>query len=215
MSEDVARAVGAKSPATINIAGKEVVPRPLGVRELCEVQRACLEHYKRSYLKTFTDNKDLLGDSFDVLLREKFEEAGKWDVGDLPHKYVYDADRINASEKLKAWIKDEFGMQDQEFEFSPPEFFQRIAASCLDQGLLPEDKLIELTGQKPYKFSVPYPNWWITGCFDGMVEFVWICFRDSGVDKDQVIDAAKNDPTMLASVARQIESLSTPQMGNG
>ena len=87
------------------IAGKECTVRPLGIRELTEVERDCAERYKRQYLKTFADNLDLLpAEAKDRLLLEKMDVVARWDVDDLPPKFVHDPARVKMTDKLKSWV---------------------------------------------------------------------------------------------------------------
>jgi len=210
MPDDMARALGAGSSSTVKIAGKDCSVRPLNIRELTEAERDCLQRYRRSYLETWQQNLDLLPEGGEML-REKIEEAARWDVDDLPPKWAYDPRQIELTAGLKKWIKDEMNVEGK----IDNDRMRRLATSALDQGLLSEKKYVEMTGKKPKKAKVPYVNWWITGAFDGMITFVWLCFRPDGVTREEVIDALGDNPSLLADTSRQIEELSSPAAGNG
>ena len=76
MSEQMARALAATSPMTVMIGGKECTVRPLGIQELTEVERDCVQRFKRQYLETFSQNLDLLPENRRTeLLEQKMEES--------------------------------------------------------------------------------------------------------------------------------------------
>jgi len=232
MPDDMARALGAPSPLTITIAGKECQVRPLGVRELTVAERDCLERYRRSYIKTYADNDDLIPDG-SMKVVEKAEEAARWDVGDLPHKTAYSVENVKVTAELQDYLRDEFGLgkaptKGQKKDMSSAEFaklkkksgltterWQRLAASAMDSGVLSPERFEEMTEAPPKKGKVPYVNWWITGCFEGMITFCWVCFRKEGVSREQVADALTDRPAMLVELSREIEKLSVPQEKNG
>ena len=216
MAEDVARAVGASSPNTVMIVGKECQPRPLTIKELTELERDCLKQYKREYLATFTDNSDLMPEELrTVLLREKFDEAGRWDLTDLPNRWAYDAASIVLNEKVVGWMVDEYGETVKEFPEKTKELTQRrIITSALDEGRLSVEEYEALAGTKPKRGKVGYVEWWITGTFEGMISTIWKCFQGQGVTKDDVARDLGRNKAMMASLSREIESLSAPNPGN-
>jgi len=210
MPDDMARALGAGSSTTVKIGGKDCTVRPLNIRELTEAERDCLQRYRRSYLETWQQNLDLLPEGSEML-RTKIEEAARWDVDDLPPKWAYDPRQIELTAGLKKWVKGEMNLEGK----ADNDRLQRLVTTALDQGLLSEKKYMELAGKEPKKAKVPYVNWWITGSFDGMITFVWLCFRPNGVTREEVIDALGDNPSLLADTSRQIEELSSPASGNG
>jgi len=212
MPEDVARAVGANGAATVEIAGKQCTVRPLSIRELTEVERDCVERYKRSYLKTFSDNLDLLPENMRLMaIREKMDEVSRWDVDDLPVKLTYDPSRLVISEKLKKWVCSEHEVKEDTSDFQ----IRNLAAISLDKGTLSDSEYEEMVGTKPTRMKIPYVSWWITGSFEGMISLVWICFRHNDVTRDEVIEELGKNPRMLSELSRRIDVLSTPQLGNG
>jgi hypothetical protein len=210
MSEAMARAVGAAGARTVEIAGKECRVRPLGIRELTEAERECLASYRRSYIKTFVDSADMFPEGMQRAERAR-DEAARWDIDDLPPKAAYDGRSLNVTKQLKDFLKTELdpdGKLDDDRA-------RRLATGLLDQGTLTEERVEQLTGKKPRRATIPYVNWWITGCFDGMVTFVWLCFRPDGVTKDQVAEELGRNPALLVELSREIEGLSAPEAGNG
>ena len=210
MSDDAARALGAAGGKTVMIAGKECRVRPLGIRELTEAERECLSCYRRSYVKTFAETADLVPDGRDRVIQAQ-QEAARWDVDDLPSKKAFDRDSIRVTAELKDWLKDHLKL-DEELE---DERAARLAVGLLDQETVKPADIEKLAGQKPRQMQIPYVNWWITGCFDGMVTFTWLCFRPSGVTKEEVAEAMSANPAMLMELSQEIEKLSTPEVGNG
>lgn len=216
MSEAMARALKASSPMTVVIAGKECSVRPMSIQELTEVERDCVEQYKRQYLKTFADNVDLLPEAIRMdTLTAKMDEAARWDVGDLPTKYAHDATQIKLTIRLREWLKSHYKIGEKATGKGSDARLCRLAAGALDQDVLTAAEYEKLTDDKPPRVKVPYVNWWITGAYDGMIAFTYICFKHNGVTRAQVIEALRDDMGMLMELSREIERLSTPQVGNG
>jgi len=195
MSEDIARAVGAKSPTEVKIAGKICKVKPLGLRELTEVQMECLEWYKRQYIKTFVDSADMFPDGMEEA-RKAREEAAKWDIDDLPKKHVYDSKTIVVTDKLRKWVVEEFDLEKtkavdedkikqtaaaaldlEKTKSVDDDKIKQTAAAALDRKSLSVEKYKELTGSKARSVPIAYDNWWMTGCMDGMVSFIHKCFE--------------------------------------
>jgi len=215
MSEDTARAIGAGSTSPIfNIDGKELTPRPLGIGELAELNRDCLKRYKKEYLETFSENRELFGiDGYDKLIAEKGEEAAKWDIGDLPPKSAYDSDKVKMTDALVDWVSDTFGL-DKKTKVDQEERFKRTVAYALDVTILSDEEYEEKTGEAPTKLKVAYVNWWMTGHPDGMISSMWLCFKSQGISRDQIIEHVGRDQSKATDMVREIEHLSAPAMGN-
>ena len=194
------------------IGGKECVPRPLGIRELTEVERDCLDRYKRQYLETYSRNLDLLPEAERVgVMAAKLDEVSRWDIDDLPPKHAHDPDRIRLTDGLKAWLTDTWGV---EVGLADPRL-RRLAAAALDQDVLTGATYERLANAKPPRVKVPYVHWWITGAYDGMITLIWACFRNSGVTREQVVESLGGNMTVLSELSRDIEKLSAPAAGNG
>lgn len=212
MSEIMARALGAPGALTATIAGKECTVRPLGIQELTEVERDCVQRYKRGFLETYSQNLDLLPkERGEQLLEQKMAEVARWDVDNLPPKWAHDPKRIKVTEALKKWLKENLELK----EDADDERLRRMAASALDQGMLTEEQYRNLTDAKPPRVRVGYVNWWITGSYDGMITFVWVCFRHNGVTREQCVEALRGNMALLVDLSREIERLSSPTVGNG
>ncbi len=215
MSEDVARAVGAKSPMEVKIAGKVCKVRPLGLRELTEIQMECLEWYKRQYIKTYVDSADMFPDGMEEA-RKAREEAAKWDVDDLPRKSAYDPKTMVATDKLRRWVMAEYdlGKTRQDAKKVDEDKIKRMAVAALDRKSLSVEKYKELTGNDARSVPIAYDSWWVTGCMDGMVSFVHKCFEGT-VTRQEVLDEVSKNSSLMSEVQVEIERLSTPSMGNG
>lgn len=213
MGEEMARALGASSTNTVMIGGKECVAKPLGIKELTEVERDCLQRYKRDYLETYAQNLDLIPEDQRLsIVERKMDEVAKWTLDNLPTKRAHDQKRVQVTDALKKWLADAFDVRDDRSN----EQWRRLAATALDQETLSSAEYKALTGgQVPPEVRVPYVNWWITGSFDGMISFVWVCFRHNGVTRDQIIEHMSNNLSLLVETAHEIERLSAPQPGNG
>ncbi len=173
MPEDSARALKAASPMTVKFGDKECQVRPLGLKELTEVERECLKIYKRNYLETFAENADLLpnGQGQD-LLREKIEEVARWDLDDLEAKEAFDPKDVKVTKKLKEYVIGFFKIKKE--ETTTTERVQRLTSALLDQKYLTVDAYKELTDKVILPVKVPYVNWWITGDKEGMLTMAWM-----------------------------------------
>lgn len=218
MSEDTTRMVGGNSDRSITIAGKECTLKPLTIREIGELERACVRQYKRHYIETFADNADLLPESRrDQILLEKMEKVATWDVNSLPTTKAYDINKIYVCQKLEEWAKsrylDYFAAESVE-EDSRKKLLQRIVATALDKGDLSPAEYKELTGFDAISEKVGYVNWWITGSFDGMLEMIYVALKSNGVTKDQIAQELSDKPSLMVELARELEHISSPQSGN-
>ena len=154
MAEDVARALKAKSPMMVKFGEKECQVRPLGIRELAEVEQDCLERYKRTYLKTWSDNIDLIPNG-EAALYDKLDEAAKWDIDDLPAKYAYDHNYVTVSKLLKNWLVSHFSL---DLKRLGDDRARKLTASALDQEMLSPKEYEDLTSHNIKPEKVSYVN---------------------------------------------------------
>jgi hypothetical protein len=214
MADDTARALGAASGAEITIKGKAYKIRPLSARELSELERIAVRRFKRRYLETFAENLDLMPEGTgDAFMRSRMEECAKWDVNDLPEKYVYDCSRVPITNKVKKWIRDEMLVPDSS-ELTDTSI-RSLVSNSLDNESLTQDKCKELTGVRPRKLRTGYVNWWVTAEVDGMVEMILLCIDDKDITKDDLFDAFAENQSGIIDAAREIETVSVPAAGNG
>lgn len=220
MSEDVARAIGTPGTATIIIAGKECRARPLSLRELGLVERECLNQYRENRLEYLSRTTKYLPEGEATkIIREKILEMESWDVKSLPMQKVYDPDRLYVNEKLTQWVFDNVSGSADEYAAhaagpAQRRLIQKWLAASLDGQMLTEDEFKEMCGHAPVSMKTGYVNWWITGCFSGMLEIAYQCFAHHGVTREQVSEAFIENFGMLIGLSRQIEKLSAPQSGN-
>ena len=208
MAEGTARALGA-SDGTVKIGETECTIRPLGARSLAEVERECLKQYKRRYLQTFKENADLLPDGVDFpsIMSAKLDECAKWDLEDLPQRFVSDWRRVKVTDKLREIIASIY----EKLEEADEDRVKKMVSSALDRGLISAGLYKDATGQEAPLIGVGYVHWWISGSIEGMITMVWMSFKDDGVSKAQVADALTDDPALLATISRRIEELSAPE----
>lgn len=211
--DDTARALGAAGGLTTTIAGKECTARPLSARELAEVERICIEDYKDNYLATVGRNIKRLPDKSrrNAMMEEQLIKMAEWTIKDLPKSEVFDPDRINITRDLRVWLKETFSLNGDDNS----QALKNMVASSLNQGMLSKDEYKKLTNKNAPAVNVPYVNWWITGCYEGMITFVWVAFRDNGVTKDEVATAVGQDASLLTQLTQEIDTLSAPAAGNG
>lgn len=219
MSEDIARIVASEGAETVQIGGKTCTTRALSLRELGEIERECLNLYRRSYLESYSQNGDLLPVNLkEKLMIEKFEESARWDVSDLPLKEVYDPARLVVNDSLIEHLAVIFDFTSGQFdkldEKTKKKQYQRLTATALEQGELSEDDYTRMTKNKPRKAKAGYVQWWITATYEGMLTMVWAAFKHNGVTKDEVSATLGKDLTMLVNLSREIEKLSAPSSGN-
>jgi len=207
MSEDMARALKADRPLTVTFGDKECTVHPLSIKELTEAEQICLQQYREKYLKVWRDNSP----STEVLM-EKIEAAAKWDVSDLPPKQAFDPGTVKVTEELKRFVAEKLSLDVTKLMEART---KQLTAALLDQGILKVEEYKSLSGRSIYPIKIPYVSWWVTGCYDGMVSAVWLCFKRYGITKDQVIEKMAEDIALLIDVSREIERASTPDLGNG
>lgn len=216
MSEAMARVLGAAGPLMVKIGGKDCSVRPLTMRELTEIERDCVQRYKRQYLETFAKNLDLLfPETARTIMQDKMSEVARWDAKDLPSKFVYDPDKIKLTDGLKKWLAEFFDVSEEEQKDRTDEQWRRMTAVALDQELMSTEKYAGLSGHNPRRVRVNYISWWVTGAYEGMVTYAWACFRQNGVTREQVEDAMGERSTMLVEITRELDRLSKPQASNG
>ena len=207
MSDKEARALGAGD--AINVNGKEYRISPVGMRQLHEVQRAAVKYYKREYLSTYSENLDLIPDGQRAeLLRVKFDEVAKWDVGNLPVRLAYDVRSVPINAKIRAVLEDEFNeLPENEQEV------RHLLAAALDRELISFDDVVKLTGVRPRKARIPYDSWWVTAVREGMVTLVLASLKEHHPDVRK--DDVEGWPlSKIVQAARLSESLTAPALGN-
>ena len=216
MSEDVARALGAGAPGELKIRGKSYTLRPLTVKELTELQRTCLKRYQRKYMESFKENVDLLADTVEKqqeLIINELQKVSKWGLDDLPLKEVFDSSRVKVTDELKMWMVTNLGVTDALLKSEKK--IRQMVSTSLDGGVLTVDSCFQLTGTVPQKIKTGYVNWWVTGSSEGMVHFVWLSIRGSGLTEEELESQISDKYEDIVTAAREIEELTVPELGNG
>lgn len=209
---------------SVEVNGKEYKLSPLNAGTLCELEREALRHYKREYLQTITDNLDILcnGDR-ETFLQNKVAEVARWSVGDLPQKAVFDAKRINVGE----WKKNESG----ELVFEPlpavakwvkanygnavlsEAAIRSLISTALDALTIKAEDVNAMTGTSPVQGRVRYDQWWITGCFEGMI---YLIFESLRINHPEITSAEVKHWSFakITELARTAEALTVADLGN-
>ncbi len=207
MSDAEARVLAAGE--TVSVDGRDVIVRPITMQSLHEVQREAVKYFKREYIQTFADNADLMPDGTGAeLIRQKLEEAARWDVGDLPTRTAFDVRGVVLSDLLLREMGKLVGeLPDQE----PSK--RAVLATLLDQGRIAPDKIKEWTGSPVRSARVPYDSWWVTAVYSGMVTFVWAAVRadDPSITREQI---GRWPLAKIMEAARLVERLTAPALGN-
>jgi len=219
MSDAEARALG--SGSIMYVRDKETgqeeayTLRPIDVLHLCDIEREALHYYKREYLKTFQANADLLGGNPQEIIREEMREAAAWDLDDLPKKTAFDCSHIPVTSKLSTWVKifhvDNGGDPEEELTDNT---IKSLLTTALDQERINEKQIKHITGRMPRKAKVRYDQWWVTGCMEGMVVFIYHSIRvdHPNMTKDKV--KAWPIPSLFEG-SRKVEEITSPEVKNG
>ena len=218
MGESEARAMGMGNTITVKTDGREktYTLRPVSVLHLCDASREALEFYKRQFLETYTKNADLLGEVAQGLIERKFDEAAQWSLDDLPKKTAFDVSRVPINDRLKVWARafqDQEGMGEEDGELTDRRV-RALLLTALDQERVRPEQVKKLTGRVPIQGRVRYDQWWVTGCFEGMVSFIYSSIRYEHPEATK--ETIRAWPiTAVFEAARAVESVTTPDLGNG
>lgn len=217
MPEDVSRALGANGANTVIIGGVECTARPLKIKEVAELQRICLDAYKRQYIRTFSENADLYPpDMRFQVLQEATERAGQMTLDNLPSKKIYNVKKIIVNEAVKSWVHDNFEeVIESQWGTSPvPEQgYKYLTAKALDRGALSDANYKKMAGKEAKFDNGGYLGWW-TEQPEGAVAMMWLVFRSYGVTREQVEEYMDNNMAKAMETASEIETLTVPKQGN-
>jgi len=222
MSSDTARALGA-AQGTIKFKEVDYPVRPLSLVEIGTVQNECLKQARLRFLQTYKDAEEA-GILPAGTVLQKADEASQWDVTDLPYKEVYLESELVVNDKVVQWLEQEMRFRIEPKKEGEKEdthlrrrrsVARRVTAAALDAEILSVEAYTQMTGQAPKKAKTGYANWWITGCMDGMVAFIWALLKDHGITQDEVRREMSKDFASTATIARELEAVTAPAMGNG
>jgi hypothetical protein len=183
--------------------------RPVVAQNLCDLEQDSLEHCKRQYLKTYSQNADLLGDRAKELIEQKFEEVASWNLSNLPQKDVFDVSNVPIkNKKIKWWLIEHHGEAPEDASS-----IRSLLSTALDNGQLKPEQLKKMTGVGPIRGRVRYDQWWITASMEGMVSFITASIKldHPEVTKEQV---AKWSFVSIADAARKVEKITVAALGN-
>jgi hypothetical protein len=211
MSDAEARVLG--SGTTIEVGGKVHRIEPLGMKELAELQREALKFYKRQYLKTFTENEDLLPDK--RMLEKKFDEVARWDINDCPTQRAYDTSTAKITPALIDRLTEEYGplFEDDDNENVKEMKAKVLLRLALDSEAISIEEVEKLSGDRVRSAKISYDTWWITSTFEGQTALITVAIRktDPSFNSKDVLDWAAKD---LAHVSNEVEKITRPAVGN-
>lgn len=207
----------------LTVGDKVYALRPVVSRNLMDLQKQALKYYKREYLETFTENMDLLGANGDAseIMREELTKAAQWTLDDLPKKVAYDARRCPITKEVKEWIERTYGdvptMKSKGGRGKPvvdDKACGALMTVSLDGNRISSAEVEKLSGRKPLQGSVRYDNWWITGCIDGMVQFLANSVRDESGNRVASSEIGDWPFLKITEAVKTVEALTTANMSN-
>ena len=208
MSDAEARALAAADVITVD--GTEYTLSPVKLQQLSELQRAAVKFYKQSYLETYRDNIDLIPkEKQELFLEKKLDEVAHWDIDDLPSKKSYSAERVQITDAIKKRLDALYSPEDG----IPDEQYRNLLVAALDSAEISPKDVKELTGTFPRQGSISYDMWWVTGCFEGMINFIFesVKVKHPRTKKSDVSNWPMAKQIQAAQIVQQI---TTPDMGN-
>lgn len=207
MGDKEARALG--SGTELQVMGKTYKVLPITMGLLQELQREAVSDYKRNIISTYADSMELLGDRGPALLEKKLDEVASMQIDDLPQKKAYDTSHVPIKKGLKSRLAEIFDGQQVD---DNDETWRRLLATALDQESISSEEVKDLSGKSPISVFIPYDSWWITGCYDGMIALIHTSLkRAQEIDKEEIRQWPLSS---IAEVARIVESMTAPNMGN-
>jgi len=212
MGEREQRAVGASDWVEVN--DKTYQLRPLVIQSLCDLEMAALEDYKRSFLRTFRANLDLVysdGKERDREMAKKLEEVSRWTVNNLPYMRVFVCDSVPVTDGLKAKMV-ELGMDEQEAEHEG--LVRATLATFLNTGRITSEEVKELTGRRPSEGRVRYDQWWVTENLAGMIALIHCSIKQEHPEITRE-DIGRWPMSKILEVSKKVGELSRLHLGNG
>lgn len=193
---------------TIEVNGDTYRLRPVVVQHLVDLEREALEFYKREYLKTFSDNADLLGDRADEIIVAKVEEAARWGLDDLPRKTAYGVSQVPINDAAKKWVEDFVGVL-PETEAG----IRSVLSTALDQEQITSEEVKHMTGKAPLQGRIRYDQWWVTARKEGMISFIVNSIQHEHPKVGRRVVGGWPIPKLIEA-SRKVEKITTVDMGN-
>ena len=196
------------------INGKEIIPKPLNLKQITELQRDCVSQHRLGYLERIKESLHLMDlDNPRAYMNDLVEKSAQWDVDDLPSRTVYDTSETKLTAELESWAKNKIP------GYSPKKsdaIKRRYIAFALDSELLSEEEYLARTNEEVIKIQSGYINWWVTGTPEGMLSMVWHSVKGEGISRDELFESITANQGLFTELSREIESLSAPSVqGNG
>lgn len=208
MGDKEARALGAG--VTANVGGKEYSIKPITLGLLQQLQREAMASYKKSVIATYAESMDALGDVGPVLLEKKLDEVSKMQIDDLPKRVAYTTNHLPVSGKLRKELVRVFG--DDTILEQPEAQVLELLAVAMDQKSVSTEDVEKLTGKRAVVSRIPYDSWWVTASYEGMIALIYTSLsQEHEVSREEIGKWPMKD---IAEVARAVESVTAPDMGN-
>lgn len=209
MGEAEARAVGAGN--YIEVEGEQFQLAPLSMKTLMEVQREAVRSFKEEAIKTYS-----LAVENGMMSAEKglakLDEIVKWTIDDLPRKKVHDCSTMPVTREVRRLVRSEF--PDLDLKGAKEVRYRVLVTQLLDgERIKPEQVQKAASMAKPPQVvESTYDTWWITGCYEGQVTFLW-----ASVSQNHPLTREEVAAWPLVAImegARRVEAMTTPDLGN-
>lgn len=192
----------------IEVNGKKFKLRPVRIQHLCDLEKQSLRYFKKQYLQTFIDGQELMGNGFQDVVTRKMEEIALWDLDDLPRKDAYDVSSIPVNQKVKEWIKDSFDLAPKDDKGC-----QAVLSNALRTKRITPEEIKEMSGVAPLHGKIRYDTWWVNGCYEGMIEFIYSSVRYEHPELTR--EELKQWPLLkVVEAASTVDKLSSADLGN-
>lgn len=206
------------------VDGAEYRLRPVSIQYLADLQNDALRFYKRQYIKTYTDNDDLLGESKDTLLQAAFEKMAEMTVSSLPTRRAFSMIGIPVTPKLREYmaqrtqvVADMFS--DDTYENTKEnekhdDTLRALVSNGLDIGDIEPGIVESLCDKRPRSLMVRYDEWWVTGTFEGQAAFIAASLRSGDEQRVPTKDVLEWPMERIAEASRLVENLTSANLGN-
>lgn len=167
--------------------GRSIELSQLTIKDLVALREQACDEYKRSILRTYTQNQDMLAG---IDLKDKVAEIAQITPDDMPMKKAWTAMRNEEGEIIKS---------------DRDKYFHKQANSWVNRG-----------DPVPALGDVPYEAWWSSATPMGRLHTLWYsmrhCAGQQNITLDEVVEIF-TDEALVASLADDIGSLSAQRLG--
>jgi len=210
MGEREQRAMGA---CDYVVNGVTYTIRPLVIQSLCDLERMALDDYKRSYLKTFRENLDLVVEDSKErtkILSAKLDEISRWTSNDLPFVPVYSCDNVPITDRVREELQ-KLGVEEEDLKND--DLVRNLLSMFLTTGRITMEDVKEWTGKRPLEGRVRYDRYWVT-TIPGMIAYIYSALKTEHptITREEI---GKWPIGKLAEAAKKANDISGIGLGNG